>query len=78
MPRTRVFKSGNRQAVRIPAELVYADMDIDLEITRRGEVITIFPARLSLRETVAALRQMPKPPAVEEREPIEMPVRRWD
>jgi antitoxin VapB len=41
MPRTRVFKSGNSQAVRIPAEL--ADTDIDLEITRLGDVITIFP-----------------------------------
>jgi virulence-associated protein VagC len=25
MPRTRVFKSGNSQAVRIPAELAYGD-----------------------------------------------------
>ena len=32
MPRSRVFKSGNSQAVRIPADLAYADTDIDLEI----------------------------------------------
>ena len=37
MPRTRVFKSGNSQAVMIPAELAYTDMDIDLEITRVGD-----------------------------------------
>jgi antitoxin VapB len=78
MPRTRVFKSGNSQAVRIPAELAYADMDIDLEIKRHGEVITIVPARKSLIDAVAALRRMPKPPAVEQREPIEVPVRRRD
>ena len=48
MPRTRVL-SGNSQAVRIPAELAYADMNIDLEITRMGDVITIFPARDSLK-----------------------------
>jgi len=78
MPRTRVFKSGNSQAVRIPAELAYADTDIDLEITRHGEVITIFPARQSLTAAVAELRQMPKPPTVEEREPIDVPVRRRD
>jgi antitoxin component of MazEF toxin-antitoxin module len=35
MPRTRVFRSGNSQAVRIPTELAYADMSVDLEITRR-------------------------------------------
>ena len=78
MPRTRVFKSGNSQAVRIPVELAYADMSIDLEITRLGEVITIFPARKSLTDAVAALRRMPKPPAIEKREPIDVPVRQRD
>jgi antitoxin VapB len=78
MPRTRVFKSGNSQAVRIPVELAYADMSIDLEITRLGEVITIFPARESLTDAVAALRRMPKPPAIEKREPIDVPVRQRD
>jgi antitoxin VapB len=78
MPRTRVFKSGNSQAVRIPAELAYADADIDLEITRLGDVITIFPARNSLKDAVAALRRMPKPARVEKRQPIEVPLRRRD
>jgi antitoxin VapB len=78
MPRTRAFKSGNSQAVRIPAELAYADTDIDLEISRLGDVITIFPAIGGLKDAVAALRRMPKPPSVEEREPIEVPVRNRD
>jgi antitoxin VapB len=75
MPRTRAFKSGNSQAVRIPADLAYADPDMDLEITRLGDVITIFPARNSLRDAVAILRRMPKPPRVEARVPIEVPLR---
>jgi antitoxin VapB len=75
MPRTRVFKSGNSQAVMIPAELAYTDMDIDLEITRVGDVITIFPARDSLKNVVAELRRMPKPPCVERRLPLEVPMR---
>ena len=75
MPRTRVFKSGNSQAVMIPAELAYTDMDIDLEITRVGDVITIFPARDSLKNVVAELRRMPKPTRVERRLPLEVPVR---
>ncbi len=78
MPRTRVFKSGNSQAVRIPAELAYANADIDLEITRLGDVITIFPARNNLSDVAAALRRMPKPRRVEKREPIDVPVRRRD
>ena len=76
MSRTRVFKSGNSQAVRIPAEFAYADTDVDLEITRLGDVITIFPARKSLKDAVAALRRMPKPARVEKRRPIEVPLRR--
>lgn len=78
MPRTRAFKSGNSQAVRIPAELAYADTDIDLEITRLGDVITIFPTRNSLTDAVAALRHMPKPRRVEKRQPIDIPLRRRD
>jgi len=78
MPRTRVFKSGNGQAIRIPAEPAYPDTDVDLEITRLGDVITIFPARHSLKDAVAILRRMPKPPRAEKRQPIEVPLRRRD
>jgi antitoxin VapB len=78
MTRTRVFKSGNSQAVRIPAELAYETTDLDLEITRLGDVITIFPARTSLKDAVAALRSMPKPPRVEIRQPVDVPLRSRD
>lgn len=75
MPVTRVFRSGNSQAVRIPAELAYADTTMELTITRHGDVITIFPKRQDLKRAVARLRAMPKPSAIEPREPIEMPDR---
>ena len=75
MPLTRVFKSGNSQAVRIPAELAYADMSLDLTITRSGDVITIFPARQSLKDAVAILRDLQKPGNEEVREAIEVPDR---
>ena len=78
MPRTRAFKSGNSQSIRIPAELAYADTDLDLEITRLGDVITIFPARTHMSDVVAALRRMPKPRRVEKRQPIDAPVRRQE
>jgi antitoxin VapB len=75
MPSTRAFKSGNSQAVRIPAELAYADISRDLTITRSGDVITIFPARKDLQQAVQQLREMRRPSAVESRVPIEMPDR---
>lgn len=78
MPRTRVFKSGNSQAVRIPAEIAYQDTDVELEITRFGDVVTIVPVRESMKDVVARLRRMPKPPEVEVREPVEVPDRERD
>ena len=75
MTTTRVFKSGNSQAVRIPAELAYADYTGDLTITRQGDVITIFPKREGLKDAVEALRRLPKPTAVEARDPIDLPDR---
>ena len=48
MRTTRIFKNGNSQAVRIPADLAYDRMDIELEIEREGDEIRIRPARQSL------------------------------
>jgi antitoxin VapB len=78
MTQTRAFKSGNSQAVRIPAEMAYADMSQELTITRMGDVITIYPKRGSMKEMVERLRAMPKPAEIEVREPIEMPDRNGD
>ena len=73
--RTRAFKSGNSQAIRVPAEIAYKDMGAELEITRSGDVITIYPVRNNLRSLVEELRRLPKPSDIEEREPIEIPDR---
>ncbi len=45
---TKLFKSGNSQAVRIPVELAYARTDLDLEIERVGEELRIRPLRQKL------------------------------
>jgi antitoxin VapB len=45
---TKVFKNGNSQAVRIPAEIAYERTDVELEIERVGDEIRIRPARQSL------------------------------
>jgi antitoxin VapB len=77
---TRVFKSGNSQAVRIPAELAYENADVDFTITRNGDVITIYPtsARQSMEEMFAKLRALPKGSLLEQVDRIELPDRDWD
>lgn len=53
MHTTRVFRNGNSQAVRIPADLAYERTDIELEIVREGDEIRIRPARRSLAGVLA-------------------------
>lgn len=48
MHTTRIFKNGNSQAVRIPADMAYERTDMELEIERNGDEIRIRPARRSL------------------------------
>ena len=52
MSTTRIFKSGNSQAVRIPKELQFERMDILLEIERHGDTLILRPQRRSMRETL--------------------------
>ncbi len=48
MHTTRVFRNGNSQAVRIPAELAYERSDVEVEIVRIGDELRIRPARRAL------------------------------
>ncbi len=48
MRTTRAFKNGNSQAIRIPADIAYERMGMELEIERNGDEIRIRPARRSL------------------------------
>jgi antitoxin VapB len=53
MALTRIFKNGNSQAVRIPAELAYDRSDIDVEIERVGDELRIRPVRRALDGVLA-------------------------
>lgn len=57
MHTTRIFKNGNSQAVRIPADLAYDRVDMELEIEREGDEIRIRPARRSLSGVLAKFAQ---------------------
>ena len=55
MPTTRLFKNGNSQAVRIPAELAFPSNDMELVIERVGEELRIRPARRRIGDVMQAL-----------------------
>ena len=45
MATTKIFKSGNSWAVRIPADMAYDRTDVELTVERVGDEIRIRPAR---------------------------------
>jgi antitoxin VapB len=53
----KVFKNGNSQAVRIPAEFAYDRSDMDVEVERIGDEIRIRPARRSLAQVMTKFAQ---------------------
>ena len=55
MATTKLFKNGNSQAVRIPAELAYSSCDIDLVIEREGDELRIRPAQRRMGDVLAKL-----------------------
>lgn len=46
---TRIFRNGNSQAVRIPAQLAFESTD-EVEIERVGDELRIRPLRPSLKD----------------------------
>jgi antitoxin VapB len=58
MKKTRIFKSGNSQAVRLPKQFRF-HVD-EVEILRRGNEIVLREPKRNLGEAFAALGAMPK------------------
>ena len=71
---SRTFKSGNSDAVRLPKDISFGP-GVEVEIERKGDVVTISPKRKSVREMLAKLRSLPKPSSVGVRHEIEIPER---
>ena len=55
LAKTKLFKNGNSQAVRIPSELAYLSWDIDLVIEREGDELRIRPAQRRMGDVLAKL-----------------------
>lgn len=72
--RTRTFRSGNSQAIRLPKDVAFGD-DVELVIVRSGDVMTIYPAETTIAEMIDRLRTLPAPPDVERRDDEDLPER---
>lgn len=57
MANTKLFKNGNSQAVRIPADLAYSSWNIDLVIERHGDELRIRPAKRRMGDVLGKLSQ---------------------
>jgi antitoxin VapB len=73
--RTRTFRSGNSEAVRLPRDVAYGE-GVELVIVRSGDIMTMYPAAVSIPSMIEKLRSLPKPPTIEERDIEELPERR--
>ena len=73
----KTFKSGNSEAVRLPKEIAFGE-GVELVAVRSGDILTLYPARRptkSVAEMLEALRKLPSPGEVQERDKIEFPDR---
>lgn len=64
MRTTSVFRSGNSQAVRIPADLAFPSGRVTIEID--GDALILRPAPQSMAEFVAAIPVVPDAPFYED------------
>ena len=57
MPKAKIFKSGNSQAVRLPKEFRFDVKEV--EIFRRGEEVVLRKPQRNLRRALAILQALP-------------------
>ncbi|MGJ0512783.1 antitoxin [Methylocystis sp.] len=63
MSSTRIFKSGNSLAVRIPRGIAF-DEGAEVVVRRQGGSLVVTPARLDMAELVARLKAAPPPVSI--------------
>lgn len=65
--RSRTFRSGNSEALRLPKDVAFGE-DVELVLVRSGNVMTVYPAATSIAEMLATLRSTPAPREIEQRD----------
>ena len=77
---TKTFKSGNSVALRLPKSLAIGP-DERMIIEQKGDVLTVrravdpAEAKRKWLDMLDTLETLPKPPGVQDREPIDIPDR---
>lgn len=72
--RSRTFRSGNSEAVRLPKDVAYGD-DVELVLVRSGDVMTIYPAATTIPKMIARLKALPAVREIERRDDEILPER---
>ncbi len=72
--RSRTFRSGNSEAIRLPKDVAFGE-NVELVIVRSGDVMTIYPTATTIPAMIARLRALPAPAAIEQRDEEELPER---
>jgi antitoxin VapB len=72
--KTRTFRSGNSEAVRLPKDAAFGE-GVELVVVRSGDVVTLYPAASSIPEMIARLEALPRPTSIEERDDEGLPER---
>ena len=72
--KTRTFRSGNSEAVRLPKDIAFGE-GVELVAVRSGDVLTLYPAAASIPQMIARLQALPMPPSIEVRDEDELPER---
>jgi antitoxin VapB len=69
--KTRTFRSGNSEAIRLPKDIAFGE-NVELIAVRSGDVVTLYPATMSVADMIARLNALPVPPSVEKRDDEEL------
>ena len=72
---SKTFRSGNSDAVRLPKEITFGP-GVEVEIERKGDVVTMRPRRPSMAEMLDKLDALPRPNTIGKRDPFIAPVRK--
>ena len=75
MATTKVFRSGNSLAVRLPRDIAFEE-GAEVVVTRQGESLIVSPARLDMKTLVSRLALAPAPGPLERPE-FKPPRRAW-
>lgn len=76
MPTTKVFRSGNSLAVRLPKELSFEE-GAEVEVRRQGASIVLTPLRLDMAFLIERLRVPPGGAPELKRPDFKTPKRDW-